>query len=65
MEDQALFVSVPRFANIVGISERGCWTLIREGVLPVYRVRRRTLIKIEEGCRAFEEFAAQGSDGAR
>lgn len=65
MNDQALFVSVPRFASIVGISERGCWTLIRDGVLPVYRVGRRTLIKVEEGCRAFEAFAVKGHDDAR
>lgn len=65
MEDQARFVSVSRFANIVGISERGCWALIRDGVLPVYRVRRRTLIKVEEGCAAFEKFAAKGHNNAR
>ncbi len=64
MTDHARFVSVARFADIVGLSERGCWTLIRDGIIPVYRVRRRTLIKVEEGCEAFERFAVQGHNDA-
>ena len=28
--------------------------------IPVYRIRRRTLIKTEEGCRAIERLAAAG-----
>ena len=60
MTDHALFVSVPRFAKMVGLSERTCWALIRERVLPVYRIKRRTLIKTEEGCRAIERLAAVG-----
>lgn len=54
MNNQALFVSVPRFAQMVGLSERTCWYLVKEGSIPVYRVRRRTLIKVDEGCRALE-----------
>jgi hypothetical protein len=57
MSDHALFVSVPRFAEIVGLSERMCWMLIRRKVLPVYRIRRRTLIKTKEGVAALEQAA--------
>ena len=60
MTDYALFVSVPRFAKMVGLSERTCWTLIRDRALPVYRIRRRTLIKTDEGCRAIQRLAAAG-----
>ena len=54
MTDQAVFVSVPRFAALVGLSERTCWDLIRRQRIPVYRVGRRTLIKSEEGFKALE-----------
>ena len=66
MRETARFVSVPRFAKLVSLSERMCWNLIRSGSIPVYRVRRRTLVKVEEGCRALERVAAadptDGSD---
>jgi hypothetical protein len=57
MSDHAVFVSVPRFAEIVGLSERMCWMLIRRKALPVYRIGRRTLIKITEGVAALERAA--------
>ena len=60
MTDNALFVSVPRFAKMVGLSERTCWNLIRSGRIPVYRIGRRTLVKLEEGCRALERVAQEG-----
>jgi len=60
MTDQAVFVSVSRFAALVGLSERTCWHLIRIHKIPVYRIGRRTLVKAEEGCRAIERLAAAG-----
>ena len=53
-ENAARFVSVSRFAELVGLSERTCWDLIRTQRIPVYRVGRRTLVKAEEGFRAIE-----------
>jgi len=58
MPENARFVSVARFAELVGLSERTCWNLIRSRRIPVYRIGRRTLIKTEEGCRAIERLAA-------
>ncbi len=58
MTNHAVFVSVARFADLVGLSERTCWNLIRTRVIPVYRVGRRTLVKAEEGFQALERFAA-------
>ena len=58
MRESARFVSVASFAKLVSLSERTCWNLIRSGSIPVYRVRRRTLVKVEEGCRALERVAA-------
>ena len=46
MHEYARFVSVARFAKLVGLSERMCWKLIQWRTLPVYRVGRRTLIKL-------------------
>lgn len=53
-ENAARFVSVARFAELVGLSERTCWNLIRTQRIPSYRVGRRTLVKTEEGFRAIE-----------
>ena len=48
-----------RFAALVGLSDRTCWELIRRGLIPVYRIGRRTLVKPEEGCRALERVAQE------
>ncbi len=62
MPEYAHFVSVARFANLVGLSERKCWILIGRHELPVYRIGRRTLIKTLEGFKAIEKLAeAQAS----
>lgn len=55
MQERARFVSVSRFAEVVSLSERTCWHLIRQQRLPVYRVGRRTLIKVDEGLAAIAE----------
>jgi excisionase family DNA binding protein len=55
MGEREVFVSVTRFAGIVGLSKRTCWKLIRQGVVPVYRVGRRTLVKTTEGLAAIEQ----------
>jgi excisionase family DNA binding protein len=55
MVERKVFVSVTRFAEIVGLSKRTCWKLIHQGVIPVYRVGRRTLVKITEGLAALEQ----------
>jgi hypothetical protein len=60
MTEPSLFVSVPRFARIVGLSERKCWKLVREGAVPVYRIGRRTLVKLSEGAAALERAATRG-----
>jgi len=60
MPENARFVSVARFAELVGLSERTCWNLIRDGWIPVYRIGRRTLVKVEEGYRALERAAEDG-----
>ena len=60
MPEDARFVSVARFSELVGLSERTCWNLIRSGRIPVYRIGRRTLVKLEEGCRALERVAQEG-----
>jgi len=62
MPECARFVSVARFAELVGLSERTCWNLIRSRRIPVYRIGRRTLVKAEEGFEAIERAAA--SEGA-
>ena len=65
MPESARFVSVARFAALVGLSGRTCWTLIRNGQIPVYRVGRRTLVKAEEGFRSLERLGAGGRRDAR
>jgi hypothetical protein len=57
MPEYARFVSVARFAKLVGLSERKCWVLIGRRDLPVYRIGRRTLVKAEEGFEAIEKLA--------
>ena len=57
MHEHARFISVARFAMLVGISERMCWKLIQLRTLPVYRVGRRTLVKPEEGVEVIERLA--------
>ena len=58
MDEQAVFVSVPQFAKLVGLSERTCWNLIRAQAIPIHRIGRRTLVKAEEGFEAIEQLAA-------
>ena len=66
MPETARFVSVARFADLVGLSDRTCWNLIRIQVIPVYRVGGRTLVKTEEGFQAIERLAeTQDRDGGR
>jgi hypothetical protein len=60
MREGACFVSVGRFAGLVGLSERMCWSLIRRNIVPVYRIGRRTLVKISEGVAAIEQAADRG-----
>ncbi len=55
--DRARYVSVGKFAELVSLSERTCWSLIQGDLIPAYRVRRRTLIKAEEGFEALERLA--------
>jgi hypothetical protein len=57
--EETRFVSVARFAELVSLSERTCWNLIRGHLIPVYRVGRRTLIKTDEGCEALERLAVR------
>jgi hypothetical protein len=57
MPEYAHFVSVARFAKLVGLSERTCWNLIRTQAIPVHRIGRRTLVKAEEGFEAIEKLA--------
>ena len=59
MPENARFVSVARFAALVSLSDRTCWDLIRRGLIPVYRIGRRTLVKPEEGFEALERAAAR------
>lgn len=58
--EEPRYISVARFAELVSLSARTCWGLIKAELIPVYRVGRRTLIKTEEGFEALELFA--GSD---
>jgi len=58
MTERAIFVSVRQFAPIVGLSERTCWNLIHRHVLPVHRIGRRVLVKVDEGAAAIERIAA-------
>jgi hypothetical protein len=60
----ARFVSVSRFAQLVSLSERTCWSLIRGRLIPVYRVGRRTLVKTEEGFQALERLAVKSVPSA-
>lgn len=62
MDEMARYVSVGRFSALVGLSDRTCWTLIKRGVLPVYKVGRRTLIKTHEGFEALERFAIESAN---
>ena len=48
-------LSVSRFAQRVDLSERTIWRLIEEGLLTVYRVRRRTLVDFGEGVAAIKK----------
>jgi predicted DNA-binding transcriptional regulator AlpA len=52
MGEETRFVSVARFAELVSLSERTCWNLIRRRQLPVYRIGRRTLVRPDEGVEA-------------
>ena len=52
MGEETRFVSVARFAELVSLSERTCWNLIRRRQLPVYRIGRRTLVRLDEGVEA-------------
>jgi predicted DNA-binding transcriptional regulator AlpA len=52
MGEEIRFVSVARFAELVSLSERTCWNLIRRRQLPVYRIGRRTLVRPDEGVEA-------------
>ena len=61
MQEEPRFVSVRRFAELVSLSERTCWSLIQGELIPAYRVGRRTLIKAEEGFEALERLAVSGS----
>jgi excisionase family DNA binding protein len=65
MTEHAPFVSVPGFAELVGLSERTCWNLIRQRALPVYRIGRRTLVKTEEGLATLEQVAKRHPHGGR
>ena len=58
---EAAFVSVSRFAALVGLSDRTCWDLIRRDLIPVYRIGRRTLVKPEEGFEALEQSAVRSA----
>lgn len=64
MHEGALFVSVKRFAEMVGLSERNCWNLIQAGVLPAWRIGRRTLLKPQEAVAALEEAARRQLAGS-
>ncbi len=57
MHEEPRYVSVARFAELVSLSQRTCWSLIEGRLIPVYRVGRRTLIKPEEGFEALERLA--------
>ena len=61
MTDRAIFVSVREFAPTVGLSERTCWNLIHRQVLPVHRIGRRVLVKVDEGVAALERIAANSA----
>lgn len=50
----ARFVSVRRFADLVGLSERTIWRLVSRNELPVLRIGRRTLISVMQGIAALE-----------
>ena len=65
MREGARFVSVSRFAELVGLSERTCWTLIRRNRLPVYRVGRRTLVKVEQGVASIERLGRRSRPSPR
>jgi len=64
VREVARYVSVSRFAELVSLSERTCWSLIRGRLIPVYRVGRRTLVKTEEGFQALERLAVKSPRGA-
>jgi excisionase family DNA binding protein len=55
MGEETRFVSVARFAELVSLSERTCWNLIRQRKLPVYRIGRRTLVRADEGFEALAQ----------
>ncbi len=57
MQEQAYFVSVPRFSKLVSLSERTCWSLIHGGLIPVHRIGRRVLVRPKEGFEALEQLA--------
>ena len=49
--DDGLAYRVPRAAQLLGVCENTCWSLIRQGRLGVVRVGRRVLIPHEELVR--------------
>ena len=53
LRDQT-FISVKGFAKITTLSERTVWSLIQKNQLPVYRIGRRTLVRLGEGIEAIE-----------
>ena len=59
MHEDSRFVSVRRFAELVSLSERTCWSLVKSELIPAYRIGRRTLIKAEEGFEALERLAVR------
>ena len=65
MTDQPVFVSVSRFAKIVRLSERTCWTLISWRKLPVCRIGWRTLVKTQEGFNAIERLMEEENASAQ
>jgi len=51
------FYRVPEAANVISISKSHMWTLIREGIIPVYKISDKvTLIKAHELFEYVESF---------
>jgi predicted DNA-binding transcriptional regulator AlpA len=53
-EKHPIFVSIPRFAEMVGLSERTIWKFISENRLQPTRIGRRTLIRVQHGVESLE-----------
>ena len=53
------FVSVRKFATIIGISDRQTWRMVRDGSIPSIKLGRRRLIPLADAVAAIHQLDRQ------